>query len=69
MKKNIIASAIAASVFSVSVFAAPTEITVASFPNFNQVAEIAVPMFEKKYPDIKVKVVTLAYADHHNAMI
>ncbi|PNI00854.1 ABC transporter substrate-binding protein [Vibrio diazotrophicus] len=68
MKKNIIASAIAASVFSVSVFAAPTEITVASFPNFNQVAEIAVPMFEKKYPDIKVKVVTLAYADHHNAM-
>lgn len=68
MKKNIIASAITLSVFSGVAFAAPTEITVASFPNFNQVAEIAVPMFEKKYPDIKVKVVTLAYADHHNAM-
>ncbi|PMP03414.1 sugar ABC transporter substrate-binding protein [Vibrio breoganii] len=44
------------------------ELSVASFPNFNQVAEAAVPLFEKQYPDIKVKVVTLAYGDHHNAM-
>lgn len=68
MKKNIITSAILFSVFSGSALAAKTEITVASFPNFNQVAELAVPMFEAKYPDIKVKVVTLAYGDHHNAM-
>ncbi|WP_084885053.1 extracellular solute-binding protein [Vibrio sp. qd031] len=47
---------------------AQTEITVASFPNFNQVAEKAIPMFEAKYPDIKVNLVTLAYSDHHNAM-
>lgn len=44
------------------------ELSVASFPNFNQVAEAAIPLFEKQYPDIKVKVVTLAYGDHHNAM-
>ncbi|GEA62712.1 extracellular solute-binding protein [Vibrio comitans] len=44
------------------------ELSVASFPNFNQVAEAAVPLFEKQYPNIKVKVVTLAYGDHHNAM-
>lgn len=68
MKKNIITSAILVSMFSASALAAKTEITVASFPNFNQVAELAVPMFEEKYPNIKVKVVTLAYGDHHNAM-
>lgn len=68
MKKNIITSAILLSMFSTTALAAQTEITVASFPNFNQVAELAVPMFEEKYPDIKVKVVTLAYGDHHNAM-
>lgn len=44
------------------------ELSVASFPNFNQVAEAAIPLFEKQYPNIKVKVVTLAYGDHHNAM-
>lgn len=49
-------------------YAAPTEITVASFPNFNQVAEVAIPKFEAKYPNIKVNLVTLAYGDHHNAM-
>lgn len=48
--------------------AAQTEITVASFPNFNQAAEAAIPLFEKQNPDIKVKLVTLAYGDHHNAM-
>ncbi|WP_275426456.1 ABC transporter substrate-binding protein [Vibrio variabilis] len=68
MKKNIITSAILVSMFSAAALAEKTEITVASFPNFNQVAELAVPMFEEKYPNIKVKVVTLAYGDHHNAM-
>ncbi|MGL6313583.1 ABC transporter substrate-binding protein [Vibrio sp. WXL103] len=48
--------------------AAQTEITVASFPNFNQAAEAAIPLFEELNPDIKVKLVTLAYGDHHNAM-
>ncbi|NLS12204.1 extracellular solute-binding protein [Vibrio sp. SM6] len=51
-----------------SALAEQIEITVASFPNFNQSAEKAIPLFEKKYPDIKVKLVTLAYGDHHNAM-
>ncbi|CAH0528854.1 ABC transporter substrate-binding protein [Vibrio hippocampi] len=51
-----------------NVYAEQVEITVASFPNFNQSAEKAIPLFEKKYPNIKVKLVSLAYGDHHNAM-
>ncbi|MFA0439938.1 sugar ABC transporter substrate-binding protein [Vibrio sp. 10N.286.49.C2] len=55
-------------ILSTSVLAEPVEITVASFPNFNQVAEAAIPLFEKENPDIKVKLVVLAYGDHHNLM-
>lgn len=54
--------------FASAAYAEPVEITVASFPNFNQSAEVAIPIFEKQNPDIKVKLVTLAYGDHHNAM-
>ncbi|WP_146493374.1 extracellular solute-binding protein [Vibrio cyclitrophicus] len=57
-----------ATLLASNAYAAPTEITVASFPNFNQVAEVAIPKFEAKYPDIKINLVTLAYGDHHNAM-
>jgi multiple sugar transport system substrate-binding protein len=57
-----------AAAFSHASFAATTEITVAAFPNINQVVEVGIPLFEQKYPDIKVKLVTLAYGDHHNAM-
>ncbi|MEZ8647253.1 ABC transporter substrate-binding protein [Vibrio cyclitrophicus] len=57
-----------ATLLASNAYAAPTEITVASFPNFNQVAEVAIPKFEAKYPNIKVNLVTLAYGDHHNAM-
>lgn len=49
-------------------YSKPIEITVASFPNFNQVAEKVAPEFEKLNPDIKIKFVNLAYGDHHNAM-
>jgi multiple sugar transport system substrate-binding protein len=69
--KNISLKAVSlsiAAVFSTSVFAEPVEITVASFPNFNQVAEAAIPVFEKANPDIKVKLVVLSYNDHHNLM-
>ncbi|CAM3162052.1 ABC transporter substrate-binding protein [Vibrio mytili] len=68
-KSNIKAITFAiAAALSTNALAEQVEITVASFPNFNQVAEAAIPSFEAKYPDIKVKLVTLAYGDHHNAM-
>ncbi len=57
-----------ASFFAANAFADQVEITVASFPNFNQSAEAAIPIFEEQNPGIKVKLVTLAYGDHHNAM-
>ncbi|KHT65586.1 sugar ABC transporter substrate-binding protein [Photobacterium gaetbulicola] len=57
-----------AAAFTHASYASPTEITVAAFPNINQVVEVGIPLFEKKHPDIKVKLVTLAYGDHHNAM-
>lgn len=57
-----------ATLLATNAFAEQVEITVTSFPNFNQAAEAAIPAFEAKYPNIKVKLVTLAYGDHHNAM-
>jgi multiple sugar transport system substrate-binding protein len=48
---------------------AQTEITVASFPSFDESTKAALPTWEKKHPDIKIKLVSLAFGDHHNAMI
>ncbi len=47
---------------------AATSITVASFPDLDRSAKAALDGFKKLHPDIEVKVVSLAYADHHNAM-
>jgi multiple sugar transport system substrate-binding protein len=48
---------------------AETTITVASFPSFDESTKAAKEGFEKKYPDIKIKLQSLAFGDHHNAMI
>ena len=48
---------------------AQTEITVASFPSFDESTKAAQPGFEKKFPNIKIKLVSLSFGDHHNAMI
>ncbi|MEJ6121034.1 ABC transporter substrate-binding protein [Vibrio sp. 2-Bac 85] len=67
-KKTVVFSTLCAALISNAANAEQVEITVASFPNFNQVAEAAVPLFEKIHPEIKVKIVSTAYMDHHNAM-
>jgi multiple sugar transport system substrate-binding protein len=48
---------------------AQTEITVASFPSFDESTKAAQPNFEKKFPNIKIKLVSLSFGDHHNAML
>jgi multiple sugar transport system substrate-binding protein len=48
---------------------AETTITVASFPSFDESVKAAIPLWEKKHPDIKIKLQSLAFGDHHNAMI
>lgn len=67
-KKTIVSSLLSTALLSTAVSAEQVEITVASFPNFNQVAEAAAPLFEEKFPNIKVKIISMAYGDHHNSM-
>lgn len=47
---------------------AATTLTVASFPSFDEAVKVAIPEFKKKYPDVEIKLVSLAYPDHHTAM-
>ena len=47
---------------------AATTITVASFPDLDRAAKAALVRWNQAHPDIEVKVVSLQYADHHNAM-
>lgn len=54
--------------FSMNALAQTTTITVASFPDLDRSARAAIPAFKKLHPEIEVKVVSLAYGDHHNAM-
>lgn len=48
---------------------AATTLTVASFPSFDESTKAAISLWEKKHPDIKIKLVSLGFGDHHNAMI
>ncbi|WP_341676534.1 extracellular solute-binding protein [Niveibacterium sp. SC-1] len=45
-----------------------TTITVASFPSFDESVKLAIPLYKKLHPDVEIKVVSLAFNDHHNAM-
>jgi len=45
-----------------------TTLTVGVFPDIDSVVKAAIPAFTKKYPNVDIKVVSLAYADHHNAL-
>ncbi|NRR34243.1 extracellular solute-binding protein [Oxalobacteraceae bacterium] len=68
MKLTILA---AAAVLASSTFAAqatPVTITVASFPDLDRAVKVALPMWEKLHPEIKVKLVSLQIEDHHNSM-
>ncbi|MEE1674601.1 extracellular solute-binding protein [Agarivorans aestuarii] len=47
---------------------AKTTLTVASFPSFDQAVNSAIPLYKKLHPEVEIKLVSLAYGDHHNAM-
>jgi multiple sugar transport system substrate-binding protein len=45
------------------------ELVVASYPSFDMSVKVAIPRFERLHPNIKVKLVSKAFGDHHSAMI
>jgi multiple sugar transport system substrate-binding protein len=47
---------------------AQTVITVAAFPSVDEVVRAALPTWQKKHPNVQVKVVSREFADHHTAM-
>ncbi|WP_417068281.1 ABC transporter substrate-binding protein [Niveibacterium terrae] len=47
---------------------AATTLTVASFPSFDEAVKAAIPLYKKAHPDVEIKLVSLAFGDHHNAM-
>jgi multiple sugar transport system substrate-binding protein len=60
--------AIAASPAAAAAPATPVTITVASFPDLDRAVKVALPLWEKLHPEIKVKLVSLQIEDHHNSM-
>ncbi|MEJ7138378.1 extracellular solute-binding protein [Amphibiibacter pelophylacis] len=51
-----------------SAMAQKTVLTVAAFPAVDEIVKAALPEWNKKHPDVEVKVVSREYADHHTAM-
>lgn len=47
---------------------AQQSITVAAYPAVDEIAKAAVGMWKKKHPNVEVKVISRAFADHHTAM-
>ena len=47
---------------------APATITIASFPDLDRAVKTALPLWEKLYPQVNVKLVSLQIDDHHNSM-
>jgi multiple sugar transport system substrate-binding protein len=45
-----------------------TTITLATFPDLDRAARAALPRWHAEHPDIDVRIVSLQYTDHHNAM-
>lgn len=45
-----------------------TTLTVAVFPNLDDSLKSQIPLFNKKYPNVEVKLIIQQYADHHNAL-
>ncbi len=68
MKNTLICGAMAlTTVLAPTAFA--QTLTVASFPSFDEAVKAAIPLYKKLHPDIEIKLVSLGYADHHNALI
>jgi multiple sugar transport system substrate-binding protein len=60
--------AIATLALGTAAHAEKVTITVSSFPDLDRGVKAAIPGFKKLYPDVEVKLSTMAYPDHHTAM-
>lgn len=49
--------------------AGPQTLTVASFPSFDDAVKTAIPLYRKVAPNVTLKLASLAYPDHHSAMV
>ncbi len=47
---------------------AQTVLVVAAYPAVDEIVKAALPAWQKKHPNVQVKVVGREYADHHTAM-
>jgi multiple sugar transport system substrate-binding protein len=45
-----------------------TVLNVAAFPLVDEIARAAIPLWERRHPDVKLHIVSRQYADHHTAM-
>lgn len=63
----LLSAACLATCFSAS--AQQKKLTVASFPSFDEAVKIAIPIYKKLHPEVEIKLVSLGYGDHHNAMV
>ncbi|WP_228764576.1 ABC transporter substrate-binding protein [Limnohabitans sp. Rim11] len=43
-------------------------LTVAAYPAVDSIVKAALPQWRQKHPDVEVKIISRAYADHHTAM-
>jgi multiple sugar transport system substrate-binding protein len=59
----------ALALFGAGAARAETELVVASYPSFDDAVRAAIPLYKKLHPDIKIKLVSLSYDDHHNALV
>ncbi len=63
------AVAAASALLTFSAFAQQKTLVVASFPSFDEAVKAAIPLYKKINPDVNIKLVSLSYADHHNALV
>jgi multiple sugar transport system substrate-binding protein len=42
---------------------------VASFPSFDEAVKTAIPLYKKLHPEVTIKLVSLSFGDHHNALV
>jgi len=68
IKRRAIASVVAAGLYLSPTAHAETTITVAAFPALDAAVKAAIPLYKNIRPEVQIKLVSLAYADHHVAM-
>lgn len=49
--------------------ATETELVVASYPSFDQAIKVAIPLYRKVRPEVRIRLQSLSYDDHHNALV